>query len=35
VKALKANPQPQVQYWAISCFWQLSYEQYVAESIDK
>jgi V-type H+-transporting ATPase subunit H len=35
MKALKANPQPQIQYWVISCFWQLSYEQYVTDSVDK
>ncbi len=35
VKALKANPSPQVQYWAIFCFWELSYEDFVAETVDK
>ncbi|KAJ9122976.1 hypothetical protein QFC24_004014 [Naganishia onofrii] len=35
IKALKANPSPQLQYWIILCFWQLSFEQYVAEEADK
>ncbi|RSH85316.1 H(+)-transporting V1 sector ATPase subunit H [Saitozyma podzolica] len=35
VKALKTNPNPQAQYWAISCLWLLTFEPLVAENIDK
>jgi V-type H+-transporting ATPase subunit H len=35
VKALKTNPNPQAQYWAISCLWLLTFEPVVAENIDK
>lgn len=35
IKALKANPSPQLQYWIILCFWEMSFEQYVAEAADK
>ncbi|KAJ9119143.1 hypothetical protein QFC22_003634 [Naganishia vaughanmartiniae] len=35
IKALKANPSPQLQYWIIICFWQLSFEIYAAEELDK
>lgn len=38
IKALKTagpNPSPQLQYWVILCFWELSYEEYVAEALDK
>ncbi|KAL7422849.1 H(+)-transporting V1 sector ATPase subunit H [Cryptotrichosporon argae] len=35
VKALKGNTAPQQQYSAISCLWQLSFEQVVAEGLDK
>jgi V-type H+-transporting ATPase subunit H len=34
-KALKSNPNPQAQYWAISCLWQLSFERVAAEGMDK
>ncbi|TXT05914.1 hypothetical protein VHUM_03675 [Vanrija humicola] len=35
VKWLKQNPQPQQQYSAISCIWQLSFEQAAADGLDK
>ncbi|GHJ88819.1 hypothetical protein NliqN6_5221 [Naganishia liquefaciens] len=35
IKVLKSNPSPQLQYWIILCFWELSFEPYVADSIDK
>jgi hypothetical protein len=35
VKALKSNPTPQLQYWIIVCFWELSYEDEVARGADK
>jgi len=35
VKSLKSNPNPQSQYWAITCLWQLSFEQTAAEGLDK
>ncbi|KAJ9110092.1 hypothetical protein QFC19_001763 [Naganishia cerealis] len=34
IKALKANPSPQLQYWIILCFWELSFETYVSEEAD-
>lgn len=35
VKALKNNPGPQAQYWAVSCFWQLSFEENAARGLNK
>lgn len=35
IKWLKQEPSPQQQYGAISCIWQLSYEQAAAEGLDK
>jgi V-type H+-transporting ATPase subunit H len=35
VKALKINPNPQAQYWGLSCLWMLSFEKEVAEGMDK
>ncbi len=35
VKWLKDNISPQQQYGAISCIWQLSFEQNAAEGLDK
>ncbi|WVF68216.1 hypothetical protein IAT40_002981 [Kwoniella sp. CBS 6097] len=35
IKSLKTNPNPQAQYWAICCLWQLSFEQTAAEGMDK
>ncbi|KAE8541444.1 hypothetical protein D1P53_002804 [Cryptococcus gattii VGV] len=35
IKSLKTNPNPQAQYWAITCLWQLSFEKEVAENLDK
>ncbi|KAK4688485.1 V-type H+-transporting ATPase subunit H, partial [Tremellales sp. Uapishka_1] len=35
IKSLKANPNPQTQYWAIFCLWQLSFEIVAAEGLDK
>lgn len=35
IKALKSNPTPQLQYWIIVCFWELSYEDEVAKGADK
>ncbi|ORY31205.1 armadillo-type protein [Naematelia encephala] len=35
VKSLKINPNPQAQYWAISCLWQLSFEQAAAKGLDR
>jgi hypothetical protein len=35
IKSLKGNPNPQTQYWAICCLWQLSFEQPAAEGLDK
>ncbi|WWD20731.1 hypothetical protein CI109_105207 [Kwoniella shandongensis] len=35
IKSLKTNPNPQAQYWAITCLWQLSFEQVAAEGLDK
>lgn len=35
IKQLKAGPEPQMQYWIVACFWQLSYEPEVAEGLDK
>ncbi|WRT70736.1 uncharacterized protein IL334_007734 [Kwoniella shivajii] len=35
IKSLKSNPNPQAQYWAICCLWQLSFEQVAAEGLDK
>ncbi|CAD6581082.1 MAG: H(+)-transporting V1 sector ATPase subunit H [Tremellales sp. Tagirdzhanova-0007] len=35
IKSLKTNPNPQAQYWAICCLWQLSFEQVAAEGMDK
>lgn len=29
------NPSPQLQYWIMFCFWELSFEGYVAEGIEK
>lgn len=35
IKALKSNPSPQLQYWIIMCFWEMSYEEEVAQGVDK
>ncbi|WVQ85791.1 hypothetical protein IAT38_007958 [Cryptococcus sp. DSM 104549] len=35
IKSLKTNPNPQAQYWAIFCLWQLSFEKDAAEGLDK
>ncbi|WVO17514.1 hypothetical protein L204_105207 [Cryptococcus depauperatus] len=35
IKSLKTNSNPQAQYWAIFCIWQLSFEKEAAENMDK
>jgi hypothetical protein len=35
VKSLKTNSNPQAQYWAIVCLWQLSFDEEAASGLDK
>ncbi|ORX40982.1 armadillo-type protein [Kockovaella imperatae] len=35
VKMLKTTSNPQNQYWAVSCLWQLSFERIAAEGMNK
>ncbi|RZK76846.1 MAG: hypothetical protein EOO85_10275 [Pedobacter sp.] len=35
IKSLKSNSNPQTQYWAVCCLWQLSFETIAAKGLDK